>query len=69
MLNDVMIPKGDRCPPHGKNRCPYRGYYKVGNYYTHITYCDKYNEVLAQGKTKETQRKCYSCLQNDYVVK
>lgn len=49
------IPAGKYCPPRGKSRCPHRGW--MG----HVPMCMKFDWVLTQGKTKESQIKVPPC--------
>jgi len=56
---DAMIPNGQRCPPNGKQRCPYRGWH---GWSIVMPYCEKYKAYLVQGRTKNTQLKCAKCL-------
>lgn len=62
-MSDASIPVGTRCPPSGKSRCPYRGYFGSDPCETSLPYCRKFKEFLVQGKTKASQTKCAACLQ------
>ena len=62
-MDDKRIPTGDRCPPNGKDRCPYRGYFGSGICATSLPYCKKFKQMLVQGKTKVSQQKCKACLE------